>query len=123
MRTKARLGILTAAICAATASLAQDDTPTAPPLNIIEWLDEQAITPTALPSNEPDVADTGTVPDVTVRPLGTPAPKRVGLAAPNVTGLPDTLWSGSDGTALATAVAQMPDARVPALQSLLFTLL
>lgn len=123
MQTRARAGLLGAALLAATAGLAQNTASSDAPLNVIEWLDEQAVTPTALPRAEPDVAASGTVPDVTVRPLGTQAPRRVGLAASAVTGLPDTLWSGSDGTALANAVAQMPDARVPALQSLLFTLL
>lgn len=107
---------------AATSGVAQEQ-PDAAPLSVIDWLDGQAILPTALPLDEPDVAATGTVPNVTVRPLGTTAPKRVGLAPPNITGLPDTLWSGSNGEALADQIAQMPMAKLPALQSLLFTLL
>ena len=110
------------ATLAATAGGAQPN-PGSGPLSVIDWLDEQAILPTALPLDEPDVAASGTVPDVTVRPLGTTAPKRVGLAPPSITGLPDTLWSGSDGAALAQVIEQMPHAKLPALQSLLFTML
>ena len=105
----------------ATAGAAQD--PATPPLSVIDWLDTQSLQITALPLAEPGVADTATVPDVTVRPLGEAAPKRVGLAPPDVTGLPDTLWSGSDGARLARAINDMPDPRLPALQSLYYTLL
>ncbi len=106
---------------AATSGLAQE--PATPPLNVIDWLDGQALQPTALSIDEPGVAVSGTVPSVTVRPLGTVAPKRVGLAPPSVTGLPDTLWSGSDGAALASAIDDIPVLRLPALQSLFYTIL
>ncbi|MEP0145554.1 MAG: hypothetical protein ABJD00_06745 [Tateyamaria sp.] len=110
------------AAMAATSGFAQEQ-PEAAPLSVIDWLEGQAILPTALPLDEPNIAASGTIPDVTVRPLGTSAPKRVGLAPPNITGLPDTLWSGSNGDAWAQVIAQMPVAKLPALQSLLFTLL
>lgn len=105
----------------ATPAPAQEGGPA--PLNVIDWLEGAAIAPVVPRPNEPDVAATATVPDVTVRPLGTSAARRVGLAPPSVTGLPDDLWSRTDGTALARAIERMPETRLPALQSLFFTLL
>jgi hypothetical protein len=94
------------------------------PLSVIDWLDSQATIPAALPQpSEPGVTATATVPVVSVAPLDGAAPKRVGLAPPDVTGLPDTLWSGSDGVSLAQAISTMPELRQPALQSLYYTLL
>ncbi len=115
-------GLCLAGLMVATSLSAQD--PGAAPLNVIDWLDTQVSQPTpSLPPSEPGVAATATVPDVTVRPLGGSAPKRVGLAPTNVTGLPDTLWSESNGQALARALSAMPALRQPALQSLYYTLL
>ncbi|MEP1198158.1 hypothetical protein [Tateyamaria sp.] len=122
MLTRTRYFVSVSAVMAATAGFSQQETEESP-LNVIEWLDGPAILPTALPLDEPDVAASGTVPDVTVRPLGTTAPKRVGLAPPSITGLPDTLWSGTGGDTLEQTIAQLPGAKLPALQSLLFTLL
>ncbi|MFL4471360.1 hypothetical protein ACERZ8_16295 [Tateyamaria armeniaca] len=121
MPNSARSILCLAAVIAAMGAQAQEQA--SAPLSVIDWLDEQALQPTALPLDEPDVAASGTVPQVTVRPLGTAAPKRVGLAPPDVTGLPDTLWSGSNASTLARAIADMPDLRLPALQSLFFTVL
>jgi hypothetical protein len=98
--------------------------PLGKPLSVIDWLDEQSATQTALPrSTEPGVTASGTVPDVSVSPLGDDAPRRVGLAPPNVTGLPDTLWASGDGADLAQKIAAMPTLRLPALQSLYYTVL
>lgn len=94
------------------------------PLSVIDWLDEHAATIATLPQpSEPGVTDSGSVPQVSVAPLNTAAPQRVGLAPSNVTGLPDTLWAGSDGATLARAVRDMPVLHLPALQSLFYTLL
>ncbi|WP_299692494.1 hypothetical protein [uncultured Tateyamaria sp.] len=98
----------------------------AAPLSAIDWLGAQT-TPAALPqptaTDEPSTAQSATVPDVTVTPLDGPAARRVGLVPPNVTGLPDTLWSGSTGQTLAAQLNQLPNLRLPALQQLTFTLL
>ena len=98
----------------------------AAPLSAIDWLGAQT-TPAALPQtdkpDEPPAAQSATVPDVTVTPLDGPAARRVGLVPANVTGLPDTLWSGSSGAALAAQLADLPNLRLPALQQLAFTLL
>jgi len=94
------------------------------PLSVIEWLDDPSASQSVLPLfNEPGVADSGSVPQVSVGPLDTAAPKRVGLAPPNVTGLPDTLWSENRGGALARTIKSMPRLHLPALQSLYYTLL
>ncbi len=112
---------------AATHAGAQDDTA---PLSAIDWLSQQSTTPVALPqspdtgeANEPDVAASASIPSVTVTPLGGPAPQRVGLVPSTVTGLPDTLWSGRSGAALAAQVKRLPTLRLPALQQLTYTLL
>ena len=122
MRSRLTTLCLAALTCATplTAQEGQDA-----PLNVIDWLDTQTTaTPAALPApTEPGVTETGLVPSVTVAPLDSAAPKRVGLAPANVTGLPDTLWSGTDGAVLARTVAHMPDLRLPALRGLYYTLL
>ncbi|WP_299374493.1 hypothetical protein [uncultured Tateyamaria sp.] len=114
--------VLMMGLMLATPAAAQ--TPDAAPLNVIDWLDTQPVTPAALPAlREPAVTSSATVPEVQVAPLDGDAPKRVGLAPSTVTGLPDTLWAASDGADLARQLDQMPDLRVPALQSLFYTLL
>lgn len=107
---------------AATGVAAQ--APSSAPLNVIDWLDTQTLQSVIDDTTrEPDVSRSATSPEVTVRPLETSASKRVGLAPSKVTGLPDTLWSSSNGAALARTMTRMPDLRLPALQSLYFTLL
>lgn len=96
------------------------------PLSVIEWLDRNAPTPAAQtrpPADEPAVTPNGNVPSITVSPLDGPAARRVGLAPASVTGLPDTLWQGSDGVELANAIAEARAIRLPATQSLFYTLL
>ncbi|WP_299294681.1 hypothetical protein [uncultured Tateyamaria sp.] len=123
MRNRLALWCCAGVVIAANAAA---QAPVSAPLNVIDWLDAQPTpsTPVALPApSEPAVADSARVPSVTVAPLDGEAPKRVGLAPATVTGLPDTLWSGTDGRALAQQVRDMPELRVPALQSLFYTLL
>lgn len=99
------------------------------PLSAIDWLDTQipvAAVPPApapAPTEEPDVAKTALVPEVTVQSLsGNPA-RRIGLVPPQVTGLPADLWRGSDLATLETALNEMPTLALPAAQSLFYTLL
>ncbi|MEX0370571.1 MAG: hypothetical protein AB3N09_08065 [Tateyamaria sp.] len=109
-------------LCAGLTVHAQQDN--GAPLSVIDWLDQQSATPVAQPApDEPDVTTTANVPAVTVAPLQGSTPKRVGLAPSSVTGLPDDIWSGSQGGTLARAIATLPDAPLPALQSLIVTLL
>lgn len=113
---------LIASLAWATSGLAQSPAPQ--PLSVIDWLDAQPEPDIATtPQTEPEVTLSGAVPEVTVGPLDGAAPRRVGLAPPSVTGLPDTLWSSSDGTALAAKISGMPTLHLPALQSLYYTLL
>ena len=121
MRSNLRSLICAAALVAAHGVAAQQ--PVSAPLNVIDWLDGQALQPSARTLDEPDTAQSATVPGVTVQPLGDVATRRVGLAPASVTGLPDDVWANSDGAALADAITDMHDLRVPALQSLFYTLL
>ncbi|WP_240310694.1 hypothetical protein [Pseudosulfitobacter sp. DSM 107133] len=96
------------------------------PLSVIDWLDRNAPTPavqTRPITSEPAVAPSGNVPAITVAPLDGPAARRVGLAPASITGLPDTLWTGSDGFELAEAIRATKSIRLPAAQSLFYTLL
>jgi hypothetical protein len=121
MRISLRSLIHVTALVAAHDVAAQQ--PVSAPLNVIDWLDGQALQPTALPFDEPDTAQSATVPGVTVQPLGEVATRRVGLAPASITGLPDDLWADSDGAELADAITDMHDLRLPALQELFYTLL
>lgn len=108
----------------ALAATAQAQEPPNTPLSVIDWLDTQSATQAALPlPPEPDVTESGSVPDVTVGPLDGAAARRVGLAPPSITGLPDTIWSSSTGRILANKIQSMPTLQLPALQSLYYTLL
>jgi hypothetical protein len=94
------------------------------PLNVIDWIDQQPSSQTPIPLySEPDVADSGSVPEVSVGALNTNTPRRIGLAPSSVTGLPDTLWSSSDGLLLTKQIKAIPNLQLPALQSLYYTLL
>ncbi|WP_299207017.1 hypothetical protein [uncultured Tateyamaria sp.] len=116
-------GPLLAVLISAGTGLSGQEQTTAP-LSVIDWLDTQEAVQAAQPVQpEPDVTSSGIVPQVTVQPLGDDAAQRVGLAPSNVTGLPDTLWSASNGSDLAQAVKDLPDTSLPALQSLIMTLL
>jgi hypothetical protein len=79
------------------------------PLSAIDWLSESVRVPTTAPRQDPGphppedpVADSATIPDVSVRPLDAPSPDRVGLMSPATTGLPEALWAGSDSETLVT---------------------
>lgn len=113
---------LIASLAWSATGLAQTAAPQ--PLSIIDWLDAQPEPATVTtPLVEPDVTLSGAVPEVTVGPLDETAPRRVGLAPPSVTGLPDTLWMSSSGAALAAEIENIPTLHLPALQSLYYTLL
>ncbi len=99
---------------------AQSETPGAP-LSVIDWLDTVAVAP-AVPF-EPPVSSNGGVPEIETTPLDGPAQRVTGLVASSVTGLPETLWTASDGRTLAGELADLEIPTVPAIQSLLFSLL
>ncbi|MEP5729649.1 MAG: hypothetical protein ABJL67_09750 [Sulfitobacter sp.] len=98
------------------------------PLSVIEWLGTwpraQAVDPGAIETaEEPPVAATALVPDVTVKPLGQGSLREIGLVPSNITGLPSTLWAGSDIDKLIPLIEGLPDFHLPAAQSLLYTVL
>lgn len=107
----------------------------AAPLSVIDWLDSptpQAQLPRApvkrkttqpKPIAEPAVANSGTAPQVTTRPLDAGAPPVVGLAPPSMTGMQADIWAGSDVSVIGRSIATLPDLDLPAANALLYTLL
>lgn len=73
--------------------------------------------------DEPAVATSITVPEVTTSALDAPKVGAVGLLPRSVTGLPADLWQASQGQRLARLLGNLDVAPSPAMQSLLYTLL
>ncbi|WP_300029794.1 hypothetical protein [uncultured Roseobacter sp.] len=113
-----------ASYCAATLFWALPAGAGDKPLSAIDWIDRQPevqspVVATPLPG-------TGTErlpPDVAVSPLTEQTQRRIGLVPPAVSGLPPDLWSDSDPKRLGALMADLPDLRLPAAQSLLYRLL
>ena len=99
------------------------------PLSAIDWLTSPVpvtsrVVPRTAPTGpEPPVTDSAVTPDVTVTPLDQAQRDAVGLLPPNVTGLPPTLWQASRSADLIRALAGQDVLGLPAMQSLLYTLL
>ncbi len=102
------------------------------PLSAIDWLKEPAPVTVAQPLIAPldeglettDPDHTGaTVPGVAVTPLGDAQADAVGLLPSATTGLPVTLWQASRTDDIVTRLDRLPDAPLPALQALIYTLL
>lgn len=93
-----------------------------PPLSAIDWLSESvAARPMETP---PPVLGPGPRTDpISVEPLPGPSPDAVGLLPAQVAGLPRDLWGPGDSAAIARAIRAEPVDTLPAVQSLLFTLL
>lgn len=108
------------------------------PISAIDWLDSRdgiaalplRTAPTipsvpvapAVPA-EPPVARTIVTPEVTTSPLDAPQTGAVGLLPRSVTGLPATLWQSSIAAALNRRITALDVPVLPAMQSLLYTLL
>lgn len=94
------------------------------PLSAIGWLrrNPPPVVPAARPLAEPPVSSGVTAPEVTVTTLDA-VPVAIGLVPQTVTGLPVTLWRGSDTDTLTQLIAEVPVRNNPAMQSLLYTLL
>ncbi|SLN31616.1 hypothetical protein ROJ8625_01435 [Roseivivax jejudonensis] len=106
------------------------------PLSAIDWLgrdrSEPAIAPRAgtatgssstLPEREePPAVRDARAPEVETGPIGAPEAGAAGLLPMAVTGLPRTLWEGSDPARLQSLISQA-DPAVPALAALLNTLM
>lgn len=118
-----RVAALIAGLAAGPA-LAQDE---GAPLSAIDWLSQSvAVEPAAAPRGlpgEPPVAETAVAPEVTVTPLDIPSPDGTGLLPPDVTGLPNGLWAGSDVAELTHLVASGGSDTLPAIRDLFVTLL
>lgn len=112
-------------LCIIAAQAAAQDQP----LSAIDWLAVQRDVPPVIPLQpetlETPVAESATVPDVEVLPLDAPAIGGAGLLPSSVTGLPPTLWQGSDEADLIAAIRtlQRRAPAVPALNTLFHTLL
>ncbi|NDV97992.1 hypothetical protein [Salipiger sp. PrR002] len=76
----------------------------------------------ALPKDEPPVARSGTSPAVESATLDAPSAEAAGLLSTAMTGLPRSLWSGSEAAQLAPLIARVEPA-VPALSAQMLTLL
>ncbi|MGB8812387.1 MAG: hypothetical protein WCC57_04315 [Paracoccaceae bacterium] len=97
------------------------------PLSAIDWLSESVTVPVAAVKpatrSEPAVTTDALPEDVTVSVLGGPSPDAVGLLSAQVTGLPAAMWGmGQTATIAALISAERVDT-LPALQSLMITLL
>ncbi|MDU8929805.1 hypothetical protein RXV86_20655 [Alisedimentitalea sp. MJ-SS2] len=103
------------------------------PLSAIEWLNNplpvtSRVGPMAVPGGEtvgqePDVTESAVSPDVSVRTLDEAGRDAVGLLPASVTGLPSTLWQNSQSGDLVRALRGQDVLGMPAMQSLLYTLL
>ncbi|SFE08451.1 hypothetical protein [Roseivivax sediminis] len=102
------------------------------PLSAIDWLGqdlaEPSIAPPAEPAprptspDEPPVTRDARAPQVDVGPIGAADAGAAGLLPMSVTGLPRTLWTGSDPARLRRLIEEA-DPAVPALAALLNTLM
>jgi hypothetical protein len=98
------------------------------PLSVIDWVkrnpEQPPMTSAVLPERfEPPVSPGVSLPEVTVRPLDEEVRRLIGLVPARVTGLPETLWSGSTTAGLVAQIDDLPTLRLPAAQALLYTLL
>ncbi|MFK7751223.1 MAG: hypothetical protein AB8B51_01615 [Sedimentitalea sp.] len=93
------------------------------PLSAIDWLGQNAPAVSAQPIvQEPPVTQTARNSSIETSPLGVLAVP-VGLVPASVTGLPSTLWQGSEPARIARLLQEVPVYDTPALQTLLYTLL
>lgn len=98
------------------------------PLSAIDWLDRPgaaqiAAPPPATRLDEPPVANTATIPGVSVSPLGAATPDSVGLLPTATTGLPGSIWRASRQRDLIHAFDQVAPTTLPAVRALFYTLL
>lgn len=96
------------------------------PLSAIDWLSQDAATPTALPApvrTEEQISEGAAIAEVTVSTLGKPEAGGTGLLPSDRTGLPKSLWEGSEPLALRAQIRLMKPSDLPALNRLGNTLL
>ena len=95
------------------------------PLSAIDWLSDSLSKRERTTTSEPDsdIARTATPDTVSVSGIDAPSLDGVGLLPTSVTGLPKDLWGQSRAADLASQIQATPINLLPAMQSLLFTLL
>ncbi|NUB43165.1 hypothetical protein GEU84_002110 [Fertoebacter nigrum] len=118
-RASVSCALLALSLCAGTAARAEA------PLSAIDWLSQSVAVPVAqpLPPEEPAVSAGALPADVAVSTLDGPAPDAAGLLSPQATGLPRALWGLGRTDEIAAALTAADPGNLPALQSLLLTLL
>lgn len=118
----------TAILIALFSGSSSAETPVETPLSVIDWLGTQTAparkaVPAVVAPAEPAVTTNGLPPQVAVAPLGSGTPRKIGLVPANVTGLPSSLWQGSDINKVTKLLNELPDLTQAAAQSLLYTVL
>ena len=101
------------------------------PMSAIDWLDALTQAGIARPGAEGaapfddsgDIAESALTPEVRTLTLSASDAGAVGLLPASVTGLPTSLWEGADTAALIRRIERLEVDRLPAMQSLLYTLL
>ncbi len=100
------------------------------PLSAIDWIERGFSVPVLAPAAPapraeigPPVTQSAQPPEVTVSELGKPTANSVGLLSSQATGLPPSLWLNSDEKRLVQLIRQQNISNLPAMQSLLYTLL
>ncbi len=109
---------LIAFLCLAGLPAAAQDDP-GQPLSAIDWLSKSVTAPIF----EPPISPTASPPQVVVTPLDRPSKDPVGLLPSDVTGLPRSIWSGSDEAVLVDLVRAERVETLPAVQDLLKVLM
>ncbi|MFD2739391.1 hypothetical protein ACFSUD_07425 [Sulfitobacter aestuarii] len=130
---------LSAVLAAPGQAEIDDAPPSRAPLSVIDWLGSNTAPsepqPVAVPrpgppqarrprpDDQPPVVKSALAPQITVTPLGKGQPREIGLVPGKVTGLPASLWRGSEIDDLLRLIERLPDLSLPAAQSLLYTVL
>jgi len=120
-----RWGLCTVSLALACLGTSLHAQQTTDPLSSIDWMSAvlrapSATVPPPAPSQpEPAVTGSASVAEVTVTPLDDAKNSTIGLLPSSVTGLPTSLWSGSDAAGLSEAIQRIGTPSYPALQDLL----
>ncbi|PJE29323.1 hypothetical protein PSM7751_00825 [Pseudooceanicola marinus] len=101
------------------------------PMSAIDWLDALTQAGIARPGaggaapfdDSGDIAESALAPEVRTLTLSASDAGAVGLLPASVTGLPTSLWEGAETAALIRRIERLEVDRLPAMQSLLYTLL
>jgi hypothetical protein len=93
------------------------------PLSAIDWLSRSVEGSSTASPPEPPVASDASSPGITVTPLDGGEGGPSGILPSEVTGLPATLWTGSDAATLVDLIHAEDVETLPALQELLVTLM